>query len=142
MAFSINGGVSFSSSPKERSEGFQWLLSFFALCLDKQRNNSNEIFLIDEPALHLHPKGQKDVLKIIEVLSKSHQIIYSTHSPFLISKNFPQRIRLLLKDEIQGTLVKNKPYSQDNCRFWEPLKSALEEQPWRHDFIRGIKSNS
>ena len=127
LAISINGGVSISSSPEERSEGFQWLLSFFAYFAKNLKKDlfSNAIFLIDEPAIRLHPKGQKDLLKLFEEVSKRHQIIYSTHSPFLINKNFPQRLRLLKKVDKKGTQINNKPYAEIGCRFWEPLKSAI-----------------
>ena len=30
-----------------------------------------------------------------------HQVIYSTHSPFMIDWDFPQRIRMLVRDSKQ-----------------------------------------
>ena len=62
--FLYNGGVSVSSSPKERSVGLQWIFSFFANFAALQPNWKNTVFLIDEPAVLLHPRGQKDVLNI------------------------------------------------------------------------------
>ncbi len=126
LAVSINGGVSISSSPKERSVGLQWLLSFFAtFAYLKQDFWKSTIFLVDEPAVLLHPRGQKDVLSIIEKMTQNNQIIYSTHSPFLINRNYPQRIRLLTKDPEKGTLINNKPYSDGKTKFWEPLRSSI-----------------
>lgn len=124
LVFSINGGVSVSASPKERSEGFQWLLAFFAQ-FALELKNGNIIFLLDEPAIHLHPRGQKDIVILLEKISQNYQIIYSTHSPFMINKNFPQRLRLLVKDPQKGTIINNKPYANSNTRCWEPLKSSL-----------------
>ena len=90
LAFSIYEGISLSSPPDERSEGFRWLLSFFShFASNLEFDWEEKIFLIDEPAVLLHPKGQKAVLNILEKISKKSQVIYSTHSPFLINRNFP-----------------------------------------------------
>ncbi len=125
VLFSINGGVSLSSSPIERSIGFQWILGFFARLAPKYTSHHGLLLLIDEPAIHLHPRAQKDIVKMIEKITDTYQIVYSTHSPFLINKNFPQRIRLLVKDREKGTEILNKPYSVSKVSFWEPLKSAI-----------------
>lgn len=47
------------------------------------------IFMFDEPGLNLHPKGQVDLQNVFEDITKTNQIIYSTHSVFLINKNYP-----------------------------------------------------
>jgi predicted ATP-dependent endonuclease of OLD family len=126
LAISFNDLISISSSPKERSEGFQWFLSFIAsFSSEPEKNKQRKIFLLDEPALRLHPKGQKDLIKVIEKLSESNQFIYTTHSPFLVNRNFPQRIRLLEKNPKKGTIINNKPYSNGKTRLWEPLKSSI-----------------
>lgn len=126
LVISILERVAVSSSPRERSEGFQWFLSFFAnFVLESKDNLENQLLLFDEPALQLHPKGQKNFLEALERISLNNQIIYTSHSPFLINKNFPFRIRILTKDSLKGTIVNNKPYSDGKSRFWEPLKSAI-----------------
>jgi predicted ATP-dependent endonuclease of OLD family len=125
LAISINGGVSISSSPSERSVGLQWILSFFASFAELNLDWKNTIFLFDEPANILHPKGQKDVLNILETIVHNTQIIYSTHSPFLINRNHPERLRLLTKDKEKGTIINNKPYADGKTRFWEPLRSSI-----------------
>ena len=44
------------------------------------------ILLLDEPGLTLHGKAQGDLLRYFdEKLAPDHQIIYSTHSPFMIA---------------------------------------------------------
>lgn len=122
----INEDVSVAASPRERSEGFQWFLSFFAsFMIEEDKILKKQIFLLDEPAIHLHPKGQKDFLNMLENISKYNQIVYTSHSPFLINKNYPLRIRLSTKDASKGTMIHNKPYSDGKCKFWEPLKSAI-----------------
>lgn len=126
LIITINEKVAVSSPPQERSEGFQWFLSFFANFFSDPINHSNRrIILLDEPALRLHPRGQKDFLKMLEKISKKNQVIYTSHSPFLINRNYPHRIRVLKKDPKKGTLINNKPYSDGKTRFWEPLKTAI-----------------
>lgn len=87
-----------SIDPKRRSLGFQW---FFAFLLYFNANFGNElkncVILLDEPGIYLHPGGQKDLLKEIEKLSINNQIIYTTHLPFMINRNHPERIIFLNK---------------------------------------------
>lgn len=88
-----------SIDPKRRSLGFQW---FFAFLLYFNANFGNElkncVILLDEPGIFLHPGGQKDLLKEIEKLSIHNQIIYTTHLPFMINRNHPERIIFLSKN--------------------------------------------
>lgn len=126
LVISILERVGVSSPPQERSEGFQWFLTFFAnFMLESEENLKNHVLLFDEPALQLHPRGQKNFLEALEKISVNNQIIYTSHSPFLINKNFPLRIRILTKDPLRGSTVNNKPYSDGKSRYWEPLKSAI-----------------
>ena len=78
--------------PNQRSQGLQWLLSFyFAIYANINKNN---ILLIDEPGIYLHPSAQQKVLNMLEGFSKNNQIIVTTHSPFLINSNRYDRINL------------------------------------------------
>jgi predicted ATP-dependent endonuclease of OLD family len=43
-------------------------------------NPINQIVIIDEPNLHLHPKGERKIARILEKISNTHQIFFSTHS--------------------------------------------------------------
>lgn len=82
----------------------------------RKKNKANSyIFLFDEPGIYLHPKGQKDLLQVFEQLSDETQIAYATHSLFLLNQNYPERHRLILRDE-EGTKVDQKPY-RANWRF-------------------------
>ncbi|GAI96798.1 unnamed protein product, partial [marine sediment metagenome] len=91
---------------EQRSKGLQWFLSFY-LRLNARQEDIN-IILIDEPGLYLHAKAQQDVLKVLEKISEKVQVIFSTHSPYLIDADRLDRVRLLLKDKKNGTRVENK----------------------------------
>lgn len=69
----------------ERSAGFTWFFSFLVKFSQITKNQSNVIILLDEPGLTLHGTAQKDLLRYFkEKLEPNHQLIYSTHSPFMV----------------------------------------------------------
>ena len=69
----------------ERSAGFVWFFSFLVQFAMMRQATNNVIILLDEPGLTLHGKAQEDLLRYIEEkLLPSHQVIYSTHSPFMV----------------------------------------------------------
>jgi predicted ATP-dependent endonuclease of OLD family len=71
-----------------RSRGLQWFFSFFLIFLvESKDSHSNCILLLDEPGISLHPMAQIDLIKFFNSLSKENQLIYTTHSPFLVSPN-------------------------------------------------------
>lgn len=110
------------------SFGLWWFLTFLIIFLDSEQRKK-QILVFDEPAYNLHPKAQKAVCKIFNEISKKHQIIYSTHSPFLIDWNFPQRIRVLERDyETKLTQIKNKPYHAEKSfmSVWDPLRNSID----------------
>lgn len=70
--------------PKQRSQGVRWFISFYLQMKATEKLGGSRLFLMDEPGSNLHPKAQKDVLRLINQLSKAIQIIYSTHSSSLL----------------------------------------------------------
>jgi predicted ATP-dependent endonuclease of OLD family len=108
--------------PEQRSKGFQWFLSFF-LRLNAEKDEIN-VILIDEPGLYLHAKAQKDVLKVLEEVSKEAQVIFSTHSPYLIDSERLDRIRLILKDE-DGTKIENKIHKGADKETLTPIITTI-----------------
>lgn len=86
----------------------------------KEHKANEYIWLFDEPGIYLHPSGQNDLLQVIEALSKTSQVIYATHSVFMINRNYPARHRLITKSD-RGTLINTKPHSGR----WSAVLSAL-----------------
>jgi predicted ATP-dependent endonuclease of OLD family len=77
----------------ERSKGFIWLFSFLA-AFSEYVNEGRRIILLDEPGLNLHAKAQNDLLRFIDDrLAPHHQVIYSTHSLFMIEPTKLDRCR-------------------------------------------------
>lgn len=81
---------------EQRSKGLQWFLSFYLL-LKAQVNNKQAIILVDEPGLYVHAKAQGDILRVLTDLSSRNQIVFSSHSPYLIDPSRLDRIRLVIK---------------------------------------------
>lgn len=69
----------------ERSAGFIWFFSFLVKFAQIKKTQGNVILLLDEPGLTLHGTAQKDLLRYFaEQIAPHHQLIYSTHSPFMV----------------------------------------------------------
>ena len=129
--FNVNGDVlhidisdqtTVFDSPETRSLGFWWFISFYVNFMTQTVRNhkSNYIYLIEEPGIHLHPSGQKDLVRLLEILSQKFQIVYTTHSPFMINRAYPQRVRLVSKTK-KGTEVDNEAYREN----WKPLRNSI-----------------
>ncbi|MBI4094750.1 MAG: AAA family ATPase [Candidatus Liptonbacteria bacterium] len=105
-----------------RSRGFLFFLSFILKFKEYHDGDLKDfIFLIDEPGIFLHPRGQKDLLLYLENLSEFNQMIYTTHSPFMINRLNNFRVRVVSKDKEKGTQVDVKPYIHN----WKSLRASL-----------------
>jgi predicted ATP-dependent endonuclease of OLD family len=107
-----------------RSKGFNWFFSFLVWFMKIQENKDNTyILLLDEPGLNLHAKAQYDLLKFLADLSGNYQIIYTTHSPFMIDSSKLHQVRTVVEKE-DGTHISDSVQEKDpNTLF--PLQAAL-----------------
>jgi len=80
--------------PESRSRGFKWYLAYL-ITLEYLKKSGNTILLLDDPAVFLHEKGQKDFLETIERVSKDNQIIYTTHLISLFDERKLERVLLI-----------------------------------------------
>lgn len=112
--------------PSQRSEGFQWFLSFYINLLAESDSSEDEtkILLLDDPAVYLHPEGKQDWLESINEIGKDEQVIFSSHSPYLIDKRYPSRIRAVEDIPSGGTKIKEDIFGA-NEHTLEPLRNAL-----------------
>ena len=79
-----------------RSKGFLWFFSFLAWFGQQKRKKEPLILLLDEPGLFLHAKAQGDLLRYIEEELKGHnQVMYTTHSPFMVDPHRFDRVRIV-----------------------------------------------
>ena len=119
-----------------RSRGFVWFFSFLAWYSKLRKEGQNLILLLDEPGLSLHAKAQEDLLRYFEEeLKPHHQVIYTTHSPFMIDPKRFERVRIVqdssieansddLPEEQQGTKVTTNVLKANTDSLF-PLQAAL-----------------
>jgi predicted ATP-dependent endonuclease of OLD family len=117
-----------------RSKGFIWFFSFLAW-YSQQPQDQPLILLLDEPGLFLHGSAQGDFLRYMEAeLKDRHQVIYTTHSPFMVDAKRFDRVRIVedksmtsedeLPIEISGTKVTDDILEVDQGTLF-PLQGAL-----------------
>jgi predicted ATP-dependent endonuclease of OLD family len=119
----------------DRSTGFVWFFSFLVLFSQIQKTlGKNVILLLDEPALSLHAKAQSDLLQYFKKeLAPNYQVLYTTHSPFLVPPDNLLSVRTI-EDvvierpnemiEVLGTKVGDRVLSRDRDTLF-PLQGAL-----------------
>lgn len=89
-----------------RSTGLQWFLSFYLIFLVESREaHHGSILLLDEPGHSLHPLAQKDLAHFFESLADKNQLMYTTHSPFLVDSDHLDRVRAVYVDGAGLTAV-------------------------------------
>lgn len=119
----------------ERSAGFVWFFSFLVKFAQVRKTaGDNLILLLDEPGLSLHGKAQADLLRYFqEKLVPRHQVIYSTHSPFMVPPDDLPSVRIV-EDKLfqpaagqwasEGTKVRDDTLATDRDTLF-PLQGAL-----------------
>lgn len=82
----------------ERSDGLKWYLSLFIKLYSTKKIYKNSLILLDEPGSSLHVIAQKELLNLLLKID-NYQIIYTTHSPYMIDINHLENIRLICKEQ-------------------------------------------
>ena len=110
----------------ERSRGFVWFFSFLAYFSKLEEESTQPlILLLDEPGLSLHATAQHDLLRFInERLALRHQVIFTTHSPFMIDPRNFERVRTVVDAPETGTTVSADILKTDTESAF-PLHAAL-----------------
>lgn len=125
-----------SVSFDDRSTGFVWFFSFLVLFSQiKKTFGDNVILLLDEPGTSLHAKAQEDLLRYFkEKLIPNHQVVYTTHSPFMVPADnllAARTVEDVVKrdaagniEQVLGTKVSDNVLSVDRETLF-PLQGAL-----------------
>lgn len=112
-----------------RSRGLQWFFSFFLVFLvETKEGHSNTVLLLDEPGLSLHPMAQYDLAKFFRKLSEDNQLIYTSHSPFLVDIDNLANVKAVYVDNISGrtNITSNLRYDEkDSEKSIYPVHAAL-----------------
>lgn len=85
----------FTTLPTERSTGARWLLSFLLGFIELSFTEDGPgLVVYDDPGLPLHPKWKRQLRRILYAVDTEYQVVYSTHSPFLIRNDQTDQIRI------------------------------------------------
>lgn len=113
---------------KNRSKGFLWFFSFLVWFSKIQCDkNSQYVLLLDEPGLSLHASAQSDLLRFIDKkLAPEYQVIYTTHSPFMIDSLKLNEVRTVYDTQNPkiGSVVSDALEEKDSDTLF-PLQAAL-----------------
>jgi len=129
VVFTVRDRTGSEYSFAERSGGLKYFLSYLVQFLAHISARSGpELLLMDEPDAYLSNQGQQDLLKVFQEFTLPHgegltgQVVFVTHSPFLIDKNRADRIRVLDKGsgEEGARVVRDVGHNH-----FEPLRTAL-----------------
>lgn len=116
----------------QRSRGFIWFFSFLVWFdsvqhqLDPSGKSAGKklILLLDEPGLALHALAQADFLRYIDRLAQDHQVLYTTHSPFMVHSDRLHQVRLVEDQPKVGTVISSNLNGSDPRTIF-PLQAAL-----------------
>ncbi|WP_152191142.1 AAA family ATPase [Georgenia satyanarayanai] len=129
LVFTIRDRTGTDYSFTERSRGLRYFLSYYVQLLAHDRPAAKpEVLLMDEPDAYLSASGQQDLLRVLEHHARpddkhrEDQVVYVTHSPFLINRNAGHRVRVVDK----GSRDEGTRHVKDATRnHYEPLRTSL-----------------
>ncbi|WP_409431023.1 AAA family ATPase [Mycobacterium sp. SMC-16] len=120
----------------QRSQGMQYFFSFFLIFLvEAVDTHRNSILLLDEPGNSLHGTAQAKIIEFLRTISDDNQVIYTTHSPFMIDGDHLEEIRPVWEDRETGsTKISEDVWPKDKDALF-PLQAALGYQLAQSLFI-------
>ena len=126
-----DGTITNTGLLNRRAEGFKWTFSFIVnFAAETQRAELKEaILLLDEPARNLHPTQQMGISDLLKNLSGSNQVLYATHSPFMIFDYTPGNLLVVELD-------KRKHLSRIFYDYWNADDKTLT--PILYGLSRGL----
>ena len=126
-----DGTVTNTGLLNRRAEGFKWTFSFIVnFAAETQRAELKEaILLLDEPARNLHPTQQRGISDLLKNLAGSNQVLYATHSPFMIFDYTPGNLLVVELD-------KRKHLSKIYYDYWNASDETLT--PILYGLSRGL----
>lgn len=92
--------IGFPVRLNRRSTGFRWYVSFAWKFTHASRGDfENCTLLLEEPGIHLHYSGQRDLLGVFEGLSETNTVMYTTHLASMVDQANPERVRIIETDD-------------------------------------------
>jgi predicted ATP-dependent endonuclease of OLD family len=109
-----------------RSKGFVWFFSFLAWFSQQKKRKEPLILLLDEPGLFLHGRAQGDLLRYIAAeLKPHHQVLYTTHSPFMVNPEHFDQVRIV--QDLSMDATKPLPSDEEGTKVLSDVLEATED---------------
>ncbi|MBA7615958.1 hypothetical protein ES703_23248 [subsurface metagenome] len=108
-----------------RSKGFRWFFTFYIVFkAEAEYKHKDAIILLDEPGLNLYIPQQEKLLELFDKIADSNQILYSTHSPFMLDPRHLERVRVL--DELDdGSIIISEDTGRSGDDVIFPIQAIL-----------------
>ena len=115
-----------------RSEGARHFLSLIlSLSIENSKGKrKNQLILIDEPEVHLHPSGIRDLKNELLKIGKENFVFIATHSPFLIDRDNKKR-NIIIKKNNRAVTEKREIEGHESCIDDEVLREAFGLEVYR-----------
>ena len=111
----------------QRSAGMQYFFSFYLVFLvEASGEHANSILLLDEPGMQFHGTAQQKTVEFLNKISHDNQLLYTTHSPFMIDGDHLENVKIVYEDEdnFGATKVSDDVWPQDKDSLF-PLQAGL-----------------
>lgn len=89
-------GVGMPVRLDKRSTGFRWYVAFaWKFTHATKGAYKNTVLILEEPGIHLHYDGHKDLLGVLSDLAETNTILYTTHIATMLDEGYPERVRIV-----------------------------------------------
>lgn len=127
--FAEDEAIGFPVRLNRRSTGFRWYVSFAWKFTHASKGDFEKCtLLLEEPGIHLHYSGQRDLLRVFEDLSKTNTVLYTTHLSSMVDQANPERVRIIETDSSHHLRVTHGVVSSQSAPM-AVIESALGLTP-------------
>ncbi len=94
--FVEDAGVGMPVRLANRSTGFRWYVAFaWKFTHATKGAYKNTVLILEEPGIHLHYDGHRDLLGVLGNLAETNTILYTTHIATMLDEAYPERVRIV-----------------------------------------------
>jgi energy-coupling factor transporter ATP-binding protein EcfA2 len=107
--FVEDAGVGMPVRLSNRSTGFRWHVSFAWKFTHASNGRYKDcVLLLEEPRIHLHYTGQRDLLQVFDRLVEGgkNTILYTTHLASMVDHGNPERVRIVEVEDHHTRVVR------------------------------------